>query len=88
MYQKGNKESVILALYLKDYNAQFYLREISKLTKIPLKTTQNLLLNLEKEKVIKSTKQGKNKYFKLNLDNIQTKLYLLQSEIHKTLLFM
>jgi len=88
MYQKRNKELEILTLYLGDYTRQFYLRETSKLAKIPLKTTQNLLLNLEKKKILKSMLRGKNKYFKLNLDNIQTKFYLLQSEIYKTLLFI
>lgn len=88
MYQKRNKELDILVLYLGSYNKQFYLREISKLTKIPLKTTQNLLSYLEKKNIIKSTKHGKNKYFRLNLDNIESKFYLLQSEIHRTLLFI
>lgn len=88
MYQKRNKELSILTLYLGDYARQFYLREISKLAKIPLKTTQNLLSNLEKSKILKSILSGKNKYFKLNLDNIETKFYLLQSEIYKTLLFL
>ncbi len=45
MYQKRNKELRILDLYLEDYNKEFYLREISRLTKIPLKKTQNLMLN-------------------------------------------
>ena len=88
MYRKGNKEWGILALYLGDYTRQFYLREISKLTKIPLKTTQNIVAILEKNNILKSDTRGRNKYFKLNLENIQTKFYLLQSEIHKTALFV
>lgn len=78
----------ILTLYLRDYTKQFYLREISKLTKIPLKTTQNLLSNLENDKILKSNTRGKNKYFGLNLENIQTKFYLLRAEIYRTLLFI
>jgi len=88
MYQKRNKELVVLTLYLGDYTRQFYLREISKVTKIPIKTTQNVMLNLEKNNILRSHMDGKNKYFKLNLDNIQTKFYLLQAEIHKTQLFI
>src|SRR3989338_8731389 len=88
MYQKRNKELGIVALFLADYNKRLYLREISKLAKIPLKTTQNAVLRLEMEKVLKSTIAGKNKYFRLNLDNIKTKLYLLQSEIYKTYIFI
>ena len=60
------------------------MRQISKLSKIPLKTCQNVLVGLEKNKILKGRTEGKNKYFSLNLDNIQTKSYLLQAEIHKT----
>ena len=88
MYQKRNNIFSILSLYLADYNRQFYLREISRLSRIPLKTTQNLMSHLEKEKVIKNEISGKNKYFRLNLDNIKTKFYMLQSEVHKSLLFI
>jgi len=88
MYQKRNKELEIIALYGDNYKSEFYLRQISKLAKLPLKTAQNVLFNLEKNKVLKSKIDGKNKYFSLNLDNIQTKSYLLQSEIYKTDLFL
>ena len=87
MYQKGNKELEILNLYTSNYNKQLYLREISKLTKITLKTIQNTIQTLEKENILKSLIKGKNKYFRLNRDNIQTKFCLLQAEIYKTLLF-
>jgi predicted nucleotidyltransferase len=88
MYQKRNKELDILSLYLADYRKQFYLREISKRAKIPLKTTQNLTAILEENSILKSSIMGKNKYFKLNLENIKTKFFLLQSEIYKTTLFL
>lgn len=88
MYQKRNKELDIIALYSGDYRARFYLRQISKLAKLPLKTCQNVLINLEKERILKSNVEGKNKYFILNLDNIQTKSYLLKSEINKTDIFL
>jgi len=87
MYTKRYKEEII-KLYTQSYNKQFYLREISKLTKLPLKTTQNLIAELEKENVLKSKIHGKNKYFSLNLDNIQTKFYLLKAEIDKTSYFL
>ena len=88
MYRKRNREMEIVALYLSGYNKQFYLREISKLTKIPLKTTQTLIAHLGKDKILKSRVSGKNKYFQLNFDNIQTKFYLLQSELHRTAVFI
>tara|TARA_Y100000310_G_C20612642_1_gene778849 strand:- start:496 stop:1074 length:579 start_codon:yes stop_codon:yes gene_type:complete len=89
MYTKRyNNERGILALYLGDYTKEFYLREISKLTKIPLKTTQNLIAKLEKNKILKSNVRGKNKYFKLNLENINTKLHLLEAEMQRTKIFI
>jgi len=88
MYNKRNKELVIINLFRGNYKSRFYLREISKLTKIPLKTTQNILVNLEKENILKSKIEGKNKYFYLNLENIKTKSILLQAEIYQTDLFM
>lgn len=88
MYQKRNNELEVIVLYLLGYDKQYYLREISKLTKIPLKTVQTTLNILEKNSILKSKTIGKNKYFRLNLDNIQTKHYLLQAEIYKTSLFV
>ena len=88
MYQKQNNELKILALYLGNYQRQIYLREISKLARIPLQTTQNLLKNLEKDKILKSEVAGKNKYFSLNLENIQAKLLLLQAEVYRTAIFL
>lgn len=87
MYQNRNKELEILALFIGGYDRQFYLREISKLARLPLKTTQNLTAYLEKNRIMKGSMRGKNKYFKLNLDNVKTKLYLIQTELHKTALF-
>ena len=61
MYLKRNKELNVIALYSGDYKAKFYLRQISKLAKLPLKTCQNILVNLEKERILKSKIEGKNK---------------------------
>jgi len=88
MYQNRNNELGVISLFRGNYKTRFYLREISKLTKIPLKTCQNVLKNLETFKVLKSKTEGKNKYFSLNLENIKTKSYLLQAEIYKTDVFL
>ncbi len=85
MYQKEYK---ILKLYLSNFKARFYLREIARLTKIPLRTVQRLLNKLEDENIIKSLDEGKNKYYFLNLQNINTKYYLIIAEINKTLEFL
>ncbi len=88
MYQKRNKEFEIISLYRSDYKRQFYLRGISKLSNLPLKTVQNTLVKLEGEKILKSKTEGKNRYFSLNLDNIKTKSILLQSEVYRTDIFL
>ena len=88
MYPNRNNELEIISLFRGNYKARFYLREISKLSKLPLKTCQNALTNLEKAKILKSKIEGKNKYFSLNLENIKTKLYLLQAEIYQTDIFI
>ena len=88
MYPNRNNELEVISLFKGNYKARFYLREISKLSKIPLKTCQNALTNLEKAKILKSKIEGKNKYFSLNLENIKTKSYLQQAEIYQTDLFI
>ncbi len=88
MYQKRNKELGVISLYCGNYKAEFYLRQISKLAKLPLKTCQNVLIALEQNRILKSKVEGKNKYFSLNLENIQTKSILLQAEIYKTDIFL
>ncbi len=87
MYQNRNKELEVISLFRGECKARFYLREISRLTKLPLKTCQNVLMALEKAKVLRSKIEGKNKYFSLNLENIKTKSYLLQAEIYQTDIF-
>ena len=89
MYQKrNNRQLEILFLLRGNYKREFYLREISKLTKIPLKTTQNLLKELEESRILQSKIHGKNKYFSLNLGNIQTKLFMLHTELYTTAQFL
>lgn len=87
MYQNRNELEIIL-LYKGNYKLRLYLREISKLSKIPLKTCQDSLKNLENQNILKTKIEGKNKYFWLNLDNIQTKFLLLQTEIYQTNVFI
>lgn len=88
MYPNRNNELEVISLFRRYYKARYYLREISKLSKLPLKTCQNTLENLEKTKILKSKVEGRNKYFYLNLENIKTKSYLLQAEIYYTDIFL
>lgn len=88
MYPKRNKELEVVSLYLGNYGSRFYLRQISQLSGLPLKTCQNTLNALEKAKILRSKIEGKNKYFSLNLGNLKTKSFLLQAEIYKTDAFL
>ncbi len=88
MYQKTNKELLILGLFLGDYSKKLYLREISKFSKLPLRTVQRTLADLENARILKSEVRGKNKYLFLNLENIETKQMILQAETYKTLQFL
>ena len=88
MFLKRNRELEILTFYTGDYAKRFYLREISKLAGMPLKTTRTVTASLEKIGVLRSSVVGKNKFFRLNTENIQTKFYLLQAEIYKTISFL
>lgn len=88
MYKKGYNELRILEPYTKDYGARHYLRELAKLTGISLKSVQNALAGLEQGNILKATVHGKHKYFMLNRENPQSKLYLVQAEIAKTNAFL
>jgi predicted nucleotidyltransferase len=88
MYPNRNNELEIISLFRGNYKERFYLREISKMSKISLRTCQNTLIKLERNKILKSKTEGKNKYFSLNLENIKTKFYLQQAEIYQTDLFV
>jgi len=88
MYLNRNNELEVISLFRGNYKSRYYLREISRISKLPLKTCQNALTNLEKAKILKSKTEGKNKYFSLNLENIKTKSFLQQAEIYQTDLFL
>ncbi len=88
MYQKRNNEFEVVSLYLGDYTRRYFLREIARETKLPLKNVQRALNSLEDKKIFHSKLDGKNKYFSLNLDNVLSKLYLLHAELQKTQRFL
>lgn len=88
MYLKRNRELEIISLYRTGYRQSFYLRQISRLAKLPVKTVQTLLAHLEEESILTSKVDGKNKYFSLNRGNIHTKSMLLISEVYATSKFL
>jgi len=88
MYLKKNNDFAIVSLYTGGYEKKMFLREISRRTSIPLKTTQNTLKKLMAHNILKSSYNGKNKYFELNRENVLTKLYVTHAEMYKTMLFL
>ena len=88
MYKKRYNIQKIISLFLGDYKREIHLREIGRQASLPLRTTQNLLSELEKESILKGETEGRNKYFSLNLRNPLTKLHLIQVEIYKTIFFL
>jgi predicted nucleotidyltransferase len=88
MFQKRNRELEVLKLYLGDYSGRFYLREISSLSGIPVKTAYTVLGNMEKSRILRSQMSGKNRYFFLNLENIETRSALMQAEVERTADFL
>ena len=88
MYLIRNDECEVLTLFVGGYNKQFFLREISRLASLPLKTSQNTVNYLTENNILKSALKGKHRYLRLNLENIQTKFLLLQTEIYRTILFL
>jgi len=75
----------ILSLYRTDYTKSLHVRAIAKLLNISHVTLLPYLKKLEKNKILKSRKVGKNKEYTLNPDNILTKDYLTVSEKLETI---
>lgn len=65
-----NKSTIrLIQLFLREKEKQFYLREISKETKIPIATTSRLLNKLLKLEILKLIKIKKFKLYELNQNN-------------------
>ena len=78
----------ILGLYLDDYKKSLHLREISRKTKIDVKAIQLQLKKLEKINVLSSIIRGRNKDYRLNLNNVTTKYYLVMAEIFVSIIYL
>ena len=70
----------IISLYRTDYLAEYYVREMAKLTRKSHVTLLPHLKALEKDSILLPKTLGKNKQYSLNLENIITKSYLSISE--------
>jgi sugar-specific transcriptional regulator TrmB len=76
---------IILKLFLKRKDQQFYLKEISKQTKVPLASTYRILNKLVELEIIEKTKIKHLKIYKLS-ENEKTKYLELVFEEKKTIL--
>jgi predicted transcriptional regulator len=73
--------SRIIGIYSNEYNKSVYLRELARAIKIDHKAVGLQLKKLEHANVLSSVKKGRNLEYRLNLDNIVTKYYIILSEI-------
>lgn len=83
-----NIELEIISLFRKNYLEKYHTREIAKLLKKNHVTLLPHLKSLEKDKILKSKKNGRNKEYFLNFENIITKNYLLFSELFETIKYL
>lgn len=78
----------VMEEFLKDYEASLTGSEIAKNKNLNQKTVSTILKELEKKGILKSTTQGKNKLFSLNLeDEGNIVLFISSIENMKTLAF-
>src|SRR5574337_526452 len=78
----------ILGLYLDDYKKSLHLREISRETKIDVKAIQLQLKKVEKINVLSSIIRGRDKDYRLSLNNVTTKYYLVMAEIFVSIIYL
>jgi len=84
----NNKTNEILIEFSSDYNRRIYGRDIAKKLKMNQKTASNILNKLEKENILKFSKEGKNKYYFLNKFNPQIKEIIKLIEINHKVKFL
>lgn len=78
----------ILGLYLDDYEKSLHMREISRKTRIDVKAIQLQLKKLEKINVLSSIIRGRNKDYRLNLNNVTAKYYLVMAETFASIIYL
>ena len=64
-----NNQVKVFEEFLRDFKAELTGSFIAKKKKLNQKTTANFLNKLEREAILKSKKQGKNRLYSLNLEN-------------------
>jgi predicted nucleotidyltransferase len=83
-----NNQILIFEEFLRDFQAKITGSFIAKKKKLNQKTTSSFLKELEKESILKSELQGKNKLYSLNLNNKEiVKNYIIAVEHLRTIKF-
>ncbi|MEN7982709.1 MAG: nucleotidyltransferase domain-containing protein [Nanoarchaeota archaeon] len=80
--------SNILTVFFSDIEKRIYGRNLAKKLKMNQKTVANLLIFLEKQNILKSSLEGKNKYYFVNKKNIEVKEIIRLIEIDKKIKFI
>jgi predicted nucleotidyltransferase len=78
----------ILHLYSGDYGKALYTREVARSIGIDIKAVQIQLKRLESNGILSSLPRGKNLEYNINLNNINSKYYLMLAEQFNTLLLL
>lgn len=74
----------IIGLFRSDYKASFHLREIARRTRVDAKAVRVQLDRLEKANILISAVRGRNKEYRLNLENYLTHYHLTLAETYAT----
>ena len=78
----------ILKLYTTDYTKAIHVRKVSRAIQTDVKAVGIHLDRLENHNILQSSINGRNKEYKLNLDNIVTKYYLTLAETYQTINYL
>jgi len=77
----------ILTLFTKEYNREYYIREIEKLIAVSSRTSLVTLAKLEKKGILESKTKGKIKLYSIKKSTISREYFLL-TEQYKKIKFM
>jgi len=78
----------IMDLFARDYCASIHGREVSRKTRITQKSVVNVLARLKQKHILRSSTEGRNKYYALNLDNPSIEHLLCEFEEEKAARFI
>ncbi|MCD6403184.1 MAG: nucleotidyltransferase domain-containing protein [Candidatus Aenigmarchaeota archaeon] len=81
----NKKQLEIITLFLDDFRKALHLREISRRIGSDTKTTSLHLQELEKIRVLTSSRVGRHKQFTLNFKSVLTRYYLIAGEMYRTI---